>query len=390
MRRLARAILALRAPRASTSKPDLCGPVPPDSLADDTRALPNTARRARRRMHLTARVGLALLVAVGAAACGSSPSSAAHRAPTAKSPASSRPGHPTHATGPSHRLAGHWTAQSAPTATAVSCTSATFCMTIAPTQWSVWNGHTWTAPASLSFNNGAVLACTGPRFCMATTVYGAVYAWNGSRWTTAVQLGSSTALRSISCPTSRFCAVIGQLGDAWQYNGTSWTKGTVVDAVSDPTNGPTTISCADPRFCIVGDGMSQVTQLVGSRWTVPRVIDPTGQGVLSVSCPTSTFCLAVTQTGQAVVWNGIRWMSPVTLTDQALVSASCPEAGFCIAVGTGASVAQFDHQWVLRPLPAATEWGGLDGVSCASANFCLAVSGGPRDFVYTSTARSSG
>ncbi len=111
---------------------------------------------------------------------------------------------------------------------------------------------------------------------------------------------------------------------------------------------------------------------------------------MSVSCPTRAFYLAVTQTGQAVAWNGVRWSAPVTLTGQALASASCPEAGFCIAVGNGASVAQLDHQWVLRPLPAKTEWGGLDAVSCASADFCLAVSGGPRDFVYTSAVHSSG
>ena len=390
MRRLARAILALVAPRASASKPVLCGPAPPDSLADDTRALPHTARRTRWRMHLTARVGLALLVAVGAAACGSSPSSAAHRAPAAKSPAASPPSHPTQATGPSPRLAGHWAAQSAPIATAVSCTSATFCMTIGPTQWSVWNGQTWTPQASLSFGDGAAVSCTGPRFCLATSVYGAVYAWNGSQWTAEAQLGLHSALRGISCPTPGFCEAIGQTGDAWQYNGASWTGGTVVDAVPNPANGPTTISCADPGFCVVGDGMSQATELVGTQWTSPRLIDPTGEGVLSVSCPTRAFYLAVTQTGQAVAWNGVRWSTPVTLTGQALVSASCPEAGFCIAVGNGASVAQLDHQWVLRPLPAKTEWGGLDAVSCASADFCLAVSGGPRDFVYTSAVHSSG
>ena len=197
-------------------------------------------------------------------------------------------------------------------------------------------------------------------------------------------------LHGISCPTPGFCEAIGQTGDAWQYNGASWTGGTVIDAVPNPANGPTTISCADPGFCVVGDGMSQATELVGTQWTSPRLIDPTGEGVLSVSCPTRAFCLAVTQTGQAVAWNGVRWSTPVTLTGQALVSASCPEAGFCIAVGNGASVAQLDHQWVLRPLPAKTEWGGLDAVSCASADFCLAVSGGPRDFVYTSAVHSSG
>ncbi len=391
MRGLARAILALVAPRASASKPVLCGPPPAQSLADDTPIVPNPVGHAPRRP-LVAGVGIMLVVALGAVACGSpsSASSSAHRTPVARSSPGAHPGHPAHATGPSHRLAGHWAAQSAPIATAVSCTSPTFCMTIAPTQWSVWNGHAWTAPVSLSFGNAAAVACTGPQSCLATTVYGTVYAWNGAQWTAEAQLGLHSALRGISCPNPGFCEAIGQTGDAWQYNGASWTGGIVVDAVPNPTNGPTSVSCADARFCVVGDGMSQVTEFTGSRWTVPRLAAPTGQGILSVSCPTSTFCLAVTQSGQAVAWNGTRWGNPVTLTNQPLVSVSCPQVGFCIAVGIGTSVAQFDHQWVLRLLPAKTEWGGLDAVSCASADFCLAVSGGPRDFVYTSAVRSSG
>ena len=379
MNALWRTILAPGGRRAWAFKLDRRGDGPKATLP-----VPHTARRTRRRMGFAARAGLTLLLLVTAAACGLS-----HPAPAAKSPASS-PGRPANPVGPSHRLAGHWTAEVAPVASAVSCTSTTFCMTIGPTQWSVWNGKTWTTQGSSSFGDGSAVSCTGPRFCLATSVYGVVYAWTGSQWTAAAQLGLHSALRSISCPTPGFCEAIGQTGDAWQYNGTSWTGGTVVDTVPNPTNGPTTISCAHPGFCIVGDGMSQATELVGTRWTSPRLIDPTGEGVLSVSCPTRAFCLAVTQTGQAVAWNGVRWSAPVTLTGQALASASCPEAGFCIAVGNGASVAQLDHQWVLRPLPAKTEWDGLDAVSCASADFCLAVSGGPRDFIYASSDRSSG
>ncbi len=91
----------------------------------------------------------------------------------------------------------------------------------------------------------------------------------------------------------------------------------------------------------------------GSTWSAPVNANPNGltmgEGGISwpvVSCPTSNFCAAVDGVGGNVVtFDGTSWTAPVTVDSKAahslngpvlifLMSVSCPSATFCVAGDT--------------------------------------------------------
>jgi hypothetical protein len=122
----------------------------------------------------------------------------------------------------------------------------------------------------------------------------------------------------------------------------------------------------------------------------------------SVSCVSSTFCMAVgyfnnTQNQTLIEqWNGSTWSvdpspdAPVgTLWTSELNSVSCTSVSFCMAVGYGNNatndqtlIGQWDGTyWNLVTSPSvASKNNYLQGVSCFNANFCQAVG-----YYYTGT-----
>ncbi|MHB8263594.1 MAG: hypothetical protein ACYDGY_07590, partial [Acidimicrobiales bacterium] len=52
------------------------------------------------------------------------------------------------------------------------------------------------------------------------------------------------------------------------------------------------------------DTSSLVAATAVSPWGSPSPVDQSGGGITSVSCPASTFCMAVDGNGDAMTWNG--------------------------------------------------------------------------------------
>jgi hypothetical protein len=167
------------------------------------------------------------------------------------------------------------------------------------------------------------------------------------------------------------------------------------------------VTCPTARFCmVVGSdraGAAAAT-LTGSTWHVLRPVQRKSLGVpsefMSVSCPSTTDCLAVGLTPPrsaneelrplAEHWNGTRWSLQATAPlrpagwSQTLPAVSCPSATTCMAAakigsdaaGTGADgAAEIWHlgepRWRNGGLRGAT-W--LLGVSCVSDVHCVAIS----------------
>ena len=120
----------------------------------------------------------------------------------------------------------------------------------------------------------------------------------------------------------------------------------------------------------------------GSRvphWTRPVSIDPDGRGFLEVSCPTSTFCIAVDYVGKYLTFDGTTWSSPQNIAPKVWTSAvSCPTATFCMAAtsaGSSAEAYTFD----------GTAWSdagaipnlvyAITGLSCPTVSFCEVLDG---------------
>ena len=137
-----------------------------------------------------------------------------------------------------------------------------------------------------------------------------------------------------------------------------------------------------------------------SSWKLERVPyrSNVNRGLDGVSCRTAKFCMAVGfdanyNAALAARWDGVRWVGePTPATGPSIAGigselngVSCPSTSFCIAVGSTNSkrgwtlVDRWDGaRWTSLPHPRAPRFTGLNGVSCPSIRFCIAV-GGPDD-----------
>ncbi len=121
--------------------------------------------------------------------------------------------------------------------------------------------------------------------------------------------------------------------------------------------------------------------LQSGKWAGPSSIDSraTGDGGLaSVSCASSTFCMAVDSSANYLTWNGTAWTQPLPMNSQDVgspTSVSCPIAGFCVAADTQG----YALTWSGGSSPwSSTQVSGdnspnLTSVSCSSESFCAAV-----------------
>lgn len=112
-----------------------------------------------------------------------------------------------------------------------------------------------------------------------------------------------------------------------------------------------TVSCVTSTFCMAMGGAG-AAQWDGSRWTFPATASPsdgTWVSLANVSCPTLTFCMAVGSSGTigsaanppdpvAEAWNGTTWawltLPQVPGAQGVMVqSVSCTSSANCVAVG---------------------------------------------------------
>ena len=302
---------------------------------------------------------------------------------------------------------GNWTLAANPNVSsgmqlqAISCTSVTFCMAVG-TGAEEWNGTAWSVvtwsddfpvppyqPGHPSQPGPMVsVSCLSPTFCMGVTStfpISAVDEWDGTTWSFvgALQTGEDS-LGGVSCVSASFCMAVGDstvysysvgndtvqtLTEEW--NGSNWSVITSPDTSPDTTwdnndwdflDG---VSCASVSFCMAtgvvwaedGAYPTLMEEWDGSAWNlIPSPSPPGGQGegLQSVSCPTSTFCMAVgnqpsgaanpSNNGAPQVqtlteaWNGNTWSVLNSANtdpgeDNGLASVDCAASTFCVAAG---------------------------------------------------------
>ncbi len=225
-------------------------------------------------------------------------------------------------------------------------------------------------------------------------------------------------LQDASCPTSGFCLTVGAAGTsrrtrhgveyyghatAYEWNGIAFTALSVPAPAGSGYTELSAVSCSAPTTCLAvgnyinGSGRWKIYSALwmNGSWQVAPALNVTGEKYTtfqSVSCPTTTTCIAVgdsypttTSTltrGFAEAWNSGTWTfsAQPTLRHAALAGVACPAAGSCVAVGwrgTRALTGTLDGtSWTWqetadtkRPFPTDV----LDHVSCAAAGQCVAV-----------------
>ena len=156
------------------------------------------------------------------------------------------------------------------------------------------------------------------------------------------------------------------------------------------------VSCPSSTMCMAlgseqhksGQSKALAEQWNGSQWSV---VEPSHSGGV-VSCPTSTdACVAVG--GRISDWNGATWTTvPKSVQLHASLDAvSCVASGQCVAVGEilerppTSDSPQYYADASSGLLSGATRWQpvaleqpvDLTGVSCTSSSFCMAVGSVP-------------
>jgi len=96
----------------------------------------------------------------------------------------------------------------------------------------------------------------------------------------------------------------------------------------------------------------------------------------TVSCPTTTFCAAGDDNGDAILYDGSAWSAPTSVfpaSDMGIQALSCATPSFCMAVSYLGGYSTFNGTtWSTPALPPSSVGNGLWGVSCPTATWCMA------------------
>ena len=245
---------------------------------------------------------------------------------------------------------------------------------------SSWTFKQVTAPLNSSEARLSNVSCTSPTFCVAagsfsTSLNGDFYAFmsvfDGTNWSarqaeTYLNTGPS-AIKSVSCTSPTFCVAVGYFTDTSSkqegfisiYNGAVWQ---------------------DSRFVFPT--------------SITNFYDPTGEEINSVSCTSTTFCVAAgryftdqDEVAFVSVYNGTTWEvsdqgPPSTWSSSDAVSVSCTSLTFCAAIGEyfystylyRQFVSTFngklwDYKEFTLPIGSSSM---LSKISCTSSIFCVA------------------
>jgi hypothetical protein len=151
-------------------------------------------------------------------------------------------------------------------------------------------------------------------------------------------------------------------------SGIAWSSPVNIDG----SNALASVSCTSSSFCVAVDGNGNALTWDGTSWSAPVNIDPST--VLdSVSCSSTGFCVAVDSSGNALTWDGASWSAPVNIDGSPyLTSVSCTSSSFCAAVDIRGNALTWDGTSWSAPLNIDGS-NALYSVSCTSSSFCVAV-----------------
>lgn len=247
------------------------------------------------------------------------------------------------------------------------------------------------------------LSCTSATFCVTSARFdrgtasrpdhvNGVMTWNGTRWS-AVRVFSHSLVTDVSCATSPrlMCMTVGLDGYASRFQGGRWTRTRIAPAVADNGRGLVSVSCGTSTSCLAVDATGNALRWNGSSWTTRHRVVGASTGFTDVSCPTSTWCYATIGGGPdgsalGTRYRNGRWdpVRPIsTTTTGAATTISCTSPTFCLAAGQfrkGVYLVYTGITWSPSDVagPAGLAWAPA---TCASPTFCV-VPTAQDDFSY--------
>lgn len=326
---------------------------------------------------------------------------------------------------------GTWTSQAAPvpagvdngSLSAVSCTSATFCVAVGQTETlpftfnaivETWNGQSWHVSVVLANRFQADLAtvsCTSATFCTAVGNYQnnaqgntapASVTWNGTSWTEQTMTAPFILYpikynrpQAVTCTSATRCvAVFNQsayltsrggprplnIPYAAEWNGTLWTSTALPLLRSGfglANAGLNAVGCPTASTCLMAGGIGGSQLLTFANHLFTRT-PSAGSGVLTIiSCSSATLCQGVGGSS-AGSWNGAKWTLQAR-SGPPLSGFSCLPDGTCVGVGNVSgqpvAVTKTGSTWQQAdiPVPAGLGEAALLFDSCPTSTSCLAL-----------------
>ena len=133
----------------------------------------------------------------------------------------------------------------------------------------------------------------------------------------------------------------------------------------------TSVSCPSTSFCMAIDTEGSAFHYDGKNWSAADMIG-TGQPLKSVSCASSSYCVAVDTSGYAFIYNDTWSTGSQFDTSGEPVSVSCPSSSFCMVVDNNANAFVYNGKtWSdSESVGIASK---LTAVSCTSDAECIAV-----------------
>jgi len=199
-------------------------------------------------------------------------------------------------------------------------------------------------------------------------------------WQTSAGYTPLTNVSAVSCapnssPSSATCVAVGDDGGhvasaiVSQNGGATWSESTLPSGVTTLS----AVSCPSSAICYAG-GSSGIFKSSngGASWTVQDSSFP----AQSISCFTIDECTAVGGSEIAGTSNGLSWLPQVAPSGlNSLGSVSCATSSTCVAVGVGNSAASIvgtqdgDH-WTTLDQPFVSS---LTSISCSKPTTCVTV-----------------
>jgi hypothetical protein len=147
------------------------------------------------------------------------------------------------------------------------------------------------------------------------------------------------------------------------------------------------VSCPSPSFCVAlsdrGDIVTSSAPASGHAWTAPRPIFGQSIGASALACPSPSMCVAVQGRNIAVSRHpggGVRAWPVTSIPGRgAFTGVACPAVSMCVAVDDAGDVVSSTHPaggtgaWEVAGVAIAV--GRAASVSCPSVALCVA--GGP-------------
>ena len=219
------------------------------------------------------------------------------------------------------------------------------------------------------------MSCPSASFCVAVGQddSGAIaLTYNGSSWSAPTTFDSVRELRSVSCPSASFCVAVGgdgrRAGAAVTYNGSLWS-GPRPSTPSIPTD-PPILSYrpfrarrrrSAPRWD-QGSGNGQTFN--GSSWSASTKVSPGGD-IVTVTCPSSSFCLAGNEYGGIAAYNGSSWAQSIGDSGRSALTLLVRDAVVLCNAFSRARLTYDGRLVTPVTMAAVISGGGLAAVSCA-------------------------